>query len=174
MLQTVRELLLPAAQARVVLLINHVLSREPVALQRLQPHAGRRLRVEVVDAPGWLPTPPPMTVAVTPAGLFELDTPAMGAEPDLSLRVSMPTPAQWLDMAGGQTTPPSVRIDGAADLAAEMHWLVDHLRWDIEGDLAQAIGPLPARVVMSVGRAGAGALRRLFAGAAPQPDGTAR
>jgi ubiquinone biosynthesis accessory factor UbiJ len=174
MLQTVRELLLPAAQARVVLLINHVLSREPAALQRLQPHAGRHLRVELADAPGWLPTPPPMTVAITPAGLFEVDTPTASVEPDLSLRVSMPTPAQWLDIAGGQATPPAVRIDGAADLAADMHWLVDHVRWDIESDLAQAIGAMPARVVMSVGRAGAGALRRLFAGAAAQPDGTTR
>ena len=157
-----------------MLLINHVLSREPAAMQRLQPHAGRRLRVELADAPGWLPTPPPMTVTVSPAGLFELDTAAPTAEPDLSLRVSMPTPAQWLDMAGGHVPAPAVRIDGAADLAADMHWLVDHLRWDIEGDLAQAIGAMPARVVMSVGRAGAGALRRLFAGAAPQPDGAAR
>jgi ubiquinone biosynthesis protein UbiJ len=174
MLQTVRELLLPAAQARVVLLINHVLSREPAAMQRLQAHAGRHLRVELTDAPGWLPTPPPMNVAISPAGLFELDAPSTTPEPDLSLRVAMPTPAQWLDMAGGQAAVPAVRIDGAADLAADMHWLVDHLRWDIEGDLAQAVGAMSARVVMSVGRAGARALRRLFAGAAPQPDGPAR
>jgi ubiquinone biosynthesis accessory factor UbiJ len=174
MLQTVRELLLPAVQGRVVLLINHVLSREPAAMQRLQPHAGRRLRVELADAPGWMPMPPPMAVALTPAGLFEADTPTASPEPDLRLRVSMPTPAQWLDLAGGQAAAPAVRIDGAADLAADMHWLVEHVRWDIEGDLAQAIGALPARVVMSVGRAGAGALRRLFAGAAPQPDGAAR
>jgi ubiquinone biosynthesis protein UbiJ len=174
MLHTVREFLLPAVQARVLLLINHVLSREPAAIQRLQPHAGRHLRVELTDAPGWLPTPPPMNVAISPAGLFELHTPSTTPEPDLSLRLSMPTPSQWLDMAGGQATSPAVRIDGAADLAAAMHWLVDHLRWDIEGDLSQAIGALPARVVMGVGRAGAGALRRVFAGAAPQPDGAAR
>jgi ubiquinone biosynthesis protein UbiJ len=174
MLQTVRELLLPAAQGRVVLLINHVLSREPAAVERLRPHAGRRLRVELADAPAWLPTPPPMAVIVTPAGLFDVDAPSTAGAPDLCLLVSMPTPAQWLDIASGQAAPPAVRIDGAADLAADMHWLVDHVRWDIEGDLAQALGPMPARVVMSVGRAGAGALRRLFAGAAPQPDGAAR
>jgi len=174
MLQSIRELLLPAAQGRVVLLINHVLSREPAAMRRLQPHAGRHLRVELIGAPGWLPTPPPMSVVLSPAGLLELAAPTTVAEPDLKLRVSMPAPAQWLDMAGGLVPAPAVRIDGAADLAAEMHWLVEHLRWDIEADLSQAIGALPARVVMGVGRAGAGALRRVFAGAAPQPDGAAR
>jgi ubiquinone biosynthesis accessory factor UbiJ len=177
MLQTVRELLLPAAQARVLLLINHVLSREPAATQRLRPHAGRLLRVELVDAPGWMPTPPPMAVTITPAGLFEAEVDPAALEPDLSLRVSMPTPAQWLDVAGGQAAP-AVRIDGAADLAADMHWLVDHVRWDIEGDLAQTIGAMPARLVMSVGRAGAATLRRAFAGtgagAESPPGGAAR
>jgi ubiquinone biosynthesis accessory factor UbiJ len=163
MLQTVRELVLPAAQARVVLLINHVLSREPAATQRLQAHAGRHLRVELVDAPRWMPLPPPMAVTITPAGLFEADVGSGALEPDLSLRVSMPTPALWLDVASGQAAP-AVRIDGAADLAADMHWLVDHLRWDIEGDLSQTIGATPARLVMSVGRAGAATLRRAFAG----------
>ncbi|NJN00286.1 MAG: hypothetical protein HC793_00995 [Aquincola sp.] len=66
MLQTVRELLLPAAQARALLLINHVLSREPAAMQRLQAHAGRRLQIEVVDTPGWLPTPPPLALTENP------------------------------------------------------------------------------------------------------------
>ena len=81
----------------------------------------------------------------------------------------MPTPGRLLDtLAGGAT--PDVRIDGAADLAGEMHWLVDNLRWDIEGDLAQALGPTPARAVMSIGRAGARALRRMFAAASPGPS----
>jgi ubiquinone biosynthesis accessory factor UbiJ len=58
-----------------------------------------------------------------------------------------------------------VRIDGEAALAADMHWLADNLRWDIEADLAQVVGPLPARLVMSIGRAGAQALR----GVVPRP-----
>ena len=34
-------LLMPALQDRLVLLINHVVSREPIAARRLQPLAGR-------------------------------------------------------------------------------------------------------------------------------------
>jgi ubiquinone biosynthesis protein UbiJ len=151
--------LLPAAQARLLLLINHVVSREAAAVERLRPLAGRRLRVEMGDVPGWLPTPPPLRATITPAGLFEIDTVAADEGPDLLLRLSAPAPGRLFDILAGNAAP-DVRIDGAADVAAAMHWLVDNLRWDIEGDLAQVLGSTPARVVMSVGRAGAQALRR--------------
>lgn len=164
MLQSVRELLLPAVQGRLLLLVNHVVSREPAARERLAAHGGKRLCVRLVDAPGWWPALPPLHTAVTPAGLFDSSAEAGMAEPDLTLSVTPPTPARWLDIAAGRGLP-EVRIEGAADLAADMHWLVDNLRWDLEGDLAQAIGPMPARVVMSVGRAGAHTLRRTVAGA---------
>jgi ubiquinone biosynthesis protein UbiJ len=176
MLQVVRELVVPTAQARVLLLINHVISREAAAIDRLRSHAGRRLRLELGDVPGWLPAVPPMRVVITPAGLFEGDAGAPDAAPDLTLRLPMPTPAQLLEMASGAALP-DVRLDGAADLAADMHWLVDNLRWDIESDLAEVLGAAPARVVMSVGRAGASALRRMAPGArpvSPQPDSASR
>jgi ubiquinone biosynthesis accessory factor UbiJ len=166
MLQSVRELVLPAAQARLLLLVNHVVSREPAAVQRLKGHAGRRLAVVLTDQPGWLPQLPPMRVVLTPAGLFDVDDaePARG-EPDLTLRLSMPTPTQVLAALSGGSLP-EVHIEGAAAVAADMHWLADNLRWDIEADLAQVVGSTPARLAMSVGRAARQALRRSFAPAA--------
>jgi ubiquinone biosynthesis accessory factor UbiJ len=170
MLQSVRELVLPAAQARLLLVVNHVVAREPAAVQRLKAHAGRRLAVALVDQPGWLPALPPMRVAITPAGLFDSDGDSLDAAPDLTLRMSMPAPPQLLAaLTGGPL--PSVHIEGAAAVAADMHWLADNLRWDIEADLAQAVGATPARLAMSVGRAARQALRRSFASA---PDNHAR
>jgi ubiquinone biosynthesis accessory factor UbiJ len=170
MLQSVRQWVLPAAQARLLLLVNHVIAREPAALQRLKAHAGRRLQVALVDQPGWLPALPPMRVTVTPAGLFDGDADPASDEPDLTLRLSMPTPAQLLaTLSGGPL--PEVRIEGAAAVAADMQWLADNLRWDIEADLAQAVGAMPARLAMSVGRAARQALRQPFA---PRPDSNAR
>lgn len=166
MLQSVRELVLPAAQARLLLLVNHVVSREPAAVQRLKVHAGRRLTVALVDQPGWLPALPPMRVTVTPAGLFDGDADPSPGEPDLTLRMSMPAPPQLLALLSGGALP-EVHIDGAAAVAADMHWLADNLRWDIEADLAQVVGSSPARVAMSLGRAARQALRRSFA---PGPD----
>jgi ubiquinone biosynthesis protein UbiJ len=40
------EMLAPAAIERLTLLINHVLGREPVAMERLKPHAGRVLLLQ--------------------------------------------------------------------------------------------------------------------------------
>ncbi len=170
MLQSVRELVLPAAQARLLLLVNHVVAREPAAVQRMKAHAGRRLAVALVDQPGWLPALPPMRITVTPAGLFDGDGEAPEAAPDLTLRMSMPAPPQLLAALSGGPLP-EVHIDGAAAVAADMHWLADNLRWDIEADLAQVVGATPARLAMSVGRAARQALRRSFAAG---PDSSAR
>jgi ubiquinone biosynthesis accessory factor UbiJ len=168
MLQSVRELVLPAAQARLLLLVNHVVSREPAAVQRLKAHAGRRLAVALVDQPGWWPVLPPMRATVTPAGLFDGDAESARGEPDLTLRLSMPTPPQLLAALSGGPLPP-VHIEGVAAVAADMHWLADNLRWDIEADLAQVVGATPARLAMSVGRAARQALRRSFAPADSHP-----
>lgn len=152
--------LLPPLQERVVLLVNHVLSREPVATQRLAPHAGRRVRIEVTGQPSFLPPPPSATVALTPAGLFELDAQADPTAPcDLRVALELPGPQQVLAALAGEARP-RVAIDGDAALAGQMQWLVDNLRWDIEGDLGAAIGPLATHQVMRAGRAVAAALRQ--------------
>jgi ubiquinone biosynthesis protein UbiJ len=53
-------------------------------------------------------------------------------------------------------------------LAAEINWLVDHVRWDLEDDLAHLIGDAPAHVVGDVARRAAQALRQ-FAAARSAP-----
>lgn len=156
MLHSVHSQLLPAVQARLVLLLNHVISREPAAAERLKAHAGRRVRIAPPALAGWLPALPDTTLAVTPAGLVEVD--AACAEPDLELRFAMPDLPQLLATLAGQAQP-AVQIDGDAALAGDIRWLVDHLRWDIEADLAGLIGPAPAHQLAEWGRAAAAALR---------------
>ena len=56
---------------RLTLLVNHLLTAEPAAMQRLLPHVGKRLRVEWIDWPSLLPVPPIAEFEVTPAGLLE-------------------------------------------------------------------------------------------------------
>ena len=60
-----------AAVARLALFINHVLASEAVATQRLQPHAGRVLAVQMKNWPAVLPPWPPLVFRITPAGLME-------------------------------------------------------------------------------------------------------
>jgi ubiquinone biosynthesis protein UbiJ len=173
MLQSVRELMLPAAQVRLLLLVNHVVSREPAALSRLSAHNGRRVAVELIGQPSWLPALPPMRILVTPAGLFEREDGSSATPPDLTLRFSIPRPEQLFAALTGSATP-EVRIEGMAAMAADMHWLADNLRWDIEADLAEVLGPTASRVVVGTGRSAALALRGFVASSATPPSGTPR
>ena len=159
MLDSVRAQVVPALQQRLVLLANHVLSREAAATARLAAHAGRRLCIAAAGGPAWLPVLPPLGLVVTPAGLFEWSESGDGADLRLTLRAD--DPARWLAVAAGNAKP-DLAIDGDAALAADVSWLADNLRWDIEADLAEIVGPVAAHEMGRAGRALAGALRARF------------
>lgn len=147
--------LVEETQRRLVLLINHVLMQEPEALARLARQKGR-----VVQACWRLFT---MRLAVTPAGLFELAEPS--ASPDLTLTLTEQSP--WvLAQAAMRGEKPPVRIEGDVQFAAEINWLVDHVRWDLEEDLSRLVGDAPAHAMGATVRRMAEALRQ-FAGRPP-------
>ncbi|PTT18057.1 hypothetical protein DBR12_16170 [Acidovorax sp. HMWF029] len=140
-------------QQRLVLFLNHVLMQEKEAMDRLVRQKGRVSRVQ------WRVYS--LALVVTPAGLFNLAPEA--AVPDLRLEVTETSP---LSLAQGalRGDKPAIRIEGDVQLAAEINWLVDHVRWDIEEDLARVIGDAPAHTVAQVASRGAQALRQ-FVGA---------
>jgi len=169
-LPSIAPLLMPALQDRLVLLINHVVSREPIAAQRLRPLAGRGLVVHLAGWPSLLPAAPDLVLGVTPAGLFErLDAPPPGAG-GLRIEIDAANPAK-LALGAFTGEAPTVSVQGDAAFAGEMHWLMDNLRWDIEDDLAGIVGPLPARQLAQFGRT----LRRTLSGMAARmaPSGGA-
>ncbi len=143
-------------QRRLVLLINHVLMQEPEAQARLarQPHRVVEARWRIFV----------MRLALTPAGLLELA--ATATPPDLTLTLTEESPLQLAQAALRGDKPP-VRIAGDVQLAADINWLVDHVRWDLEEDLSRLIGDAPAHAAGQAGRAMAQALRQ-FAGRAPE------
>ncbi len=130
-------------QQRLVLFLNHVLAQEKQAQDRLQRQKGRIVRVKLGVFS--------LDMIVTPAGLLDL-APAV-AKPDLVLTVPMDSP-QSVVQAVMTGKPPPVSIEGDVQLAAEVGWLADNLRWDVEEDLARVIGDAPAHAI-------AGAVRRL-------------
>ncbi len=125
-------------QHRLVLLLNHVLMQEPEATARLARLKGRVVRVQ------WRTLS--LTLAATPAGLLERATPDVAA--DLSLLVVDESPFAILQTAlnGGK---PNIKIEGDVQLAAEVNWLADHVRWDVEEDLSRIVGDAPAHAVVS-------------------------
>jgi ubiquinone biosynthesis protein UbiJ len=144
-----------------VLLLNHVLMQEPEAQARLRRQAGRvlegRWRNFVVR------------YVATPAGLLDLASPS--AVPDLTLTVTELSPLNLAQAALRGDKPP-VQIAGDVQFAAEVNWLVDHVRWDLEEDLSRIVGDAPAHAMGRAGRAMVEALRS-FVGRGPQPAGQA-
>jgi len=144
-------------QHRLVLFLNHVLMQEPQAQARLVRQKGRCVRMQ------WRGFS--LQFRATPAGLLEIED--GNAPPDLSLTVIEESPFALVQVAL-QGDKPAVRVEGDVQLAAEVNWLVDHVRWDVEEDLSRLVGDAPAH---ALGRAARGAAQALqgFVRAAPWP-----
>lgn len=152
MLQSFQALLAPALVERLVLMANHVLAAEPVATERLRHHVGRSIGVQWRDWPQRLPAPPVLLFHVTAAGLLEW-VPDAGAPElaDLTVRIDASRPLFLLgQLSRGARVP--MEVQGDAALAADVNWLVDNVRWDLEADLARVIDPRLAHEVANVGR----------------------
>lgn len=146
-------------QHRLVLLLNHVLMQEPQAQARLQRQQGRVMLAQ------WRSFA--IKLEATPAGLLDRAKPL--ARPDLTLTVTQASPFA-VAMAAMNGEKPSVSIEGDVQLAAEVNWLVEHVRWDLEDDLSRIIGDVPAHALSDAVRRMAKAVGT-FAGAAPTEKG---
>jgi ubiquinone biosynthesis protein UbiJ len=139
-------------QQRVVLFLNHVLMQEPAARDRLQRQQGRHVQLFWRDQV--------FQCGFTPAGLLEFIAPdASGKAADLVLRVSEPSPLA-LAKTVLQGDKPAIRIEGDVQLAAEVNWLIDHVRWDPEEDLARVVGDVPAHTLVQTAQRVIEALRK--------------
>ena len=165
MLHSLNAALSRAVIERATLWMNHVLASEPVATQRLVPHAGRSIRLHFVGWPTVLPALPPTAFRVTPAGLLEWcgDDAAAAADADpaaLTVNVDASNPAfAFAQALTGER--PKVDVSGDAAFAADLNWLADNLRWDYEDDLARVVGPVPARELARLASGAARGLREL-------------
>jgi ubiquinone biosynthesis accessory factor UbiJ len=171
MLQEWSHLFAPAVQDRICLLLNHVIGREPVAVARLAPHAGRAVIVHLRGWPSLLPAAPDLVLSISRAGLLErLDEAPADA---LRIEVDASNPA-LLALGSLSGEKPQVSVQGDAALAGDISWLMDNLRWDIEDDLAALVGPMAAYQLARWGRAAAQGLAALARTAASFAPGAAR
>ena len=136
---------------RLVLFLNHVLMSEPEAMARLARQKGQRIellwdRVQLQLSP-------------TPAGLLER---GRFEGFDLRLTVTEDTPVALVStLVRGDK--PKVRIEGDVQLAAEINWLIDHVRWDAEEDLARLVGDATAHTLAEAARKALASLRSFVA-----------
>lgn len=147
-------------QRRIVLLLNHILQQEPEACARLTRQQGRVVQLQ------WRALY--LKLSATPAGLLELATEQ--AKPDLQLVLTEESPlALASELLRGER--PGVRVAGDVQLAAEVNWLVDHVRWDLEEDLARLMGDAPSHALAQVGRGVAQKLREFIGSSKPADPG---
>jgi len=147
-------------QRRLVLLLNHVLQQEPEAQARLKRQAGRLVEAH------WRHFS--VRLVPTAAGLLDVGSPTQAA--DLTLTISEESPL-GLAQAAVRGEKPAVQIAGDVQLAAEVQWLVDHVRWDVEEDLARVFGDAPAHAMGNLMRRMAEAVRSFAGRAAAAPAG---
>lgn len=132
-------------QQRLVLLVNHVVMQEKEAQDRLARKKGNVLHIRwglfAID------------LRITPAGLFEriVASADQAVKPDLLVSVAADSPVTIVQslLAG---KPPPVKIEGDVQLAAELGWLAENLRWDVEEDLSRVLGDIPAHALADAGR----------------------
>ena len=144
-------------QNRLVIFLNHVLMQEPAAQERLKRQKGKPVRMQWGDFH--------LTLAATGAGLVE--RPVGNAAPELTMTLTQHSPlaiAQRM-MLGDK---PEVDVQGDVQLAAEVAWLVDNVRWDVEEGLSRVVGDATAHTIGRFARSAAQAVRR-FADRMPRP-----
>ena len=143
-------------QRRLVLLLNHVLMQEKEATTRLARQKGRVVLFQ------WQQFH--FKLLLTPAGLLDLARADSASDLTLSVTEASPLALAQSALRGDK---PAVRIEGDVQLAAEVNWLVDHVRWDVDEDLARLLGDAPAHALGQAVRRVAKALREFMAQRVP-------
>lgn len=124
----------------VVAALDHLLTRESWARERLRPHAGAVVRI---DGGALL-----LTLRIDEHGmLVACET---GVEPDVTL--TLPADAPFRLLLDRQSLFAGIRLAGSADIAEALAFVFRNLRWDVEEDLARVVGDIPARRLNLLGR----------------------
>src|SRR6476660_9131714 len=114
--------------------LNRLLQSEPWARERLVPFASETLELRA-------PPLPRLRFAIMADGRLG----AAQAETDASLVITVRPDALAAAAKGEDHLLRSIDVAGNARLAGEVMFLVRHLRWDVEEDLANFVGDVAAR-----------------------------
>lgn len=133
--------------AMITAALNHLLQGEPWARERLHAHAGAQalIRAGLFD----------VHLVVDSTGLFERGSPAQAA----AVTISLPPDTPFRLLTDRSSVFQAARLEGSADFAETLAFVFRNLRWDVEADLAQLLGDIPARRLEMLRVAGFGQAR---------------
>lgn len=119
--------------------LNHVLDQADWARLKLQPFAGRSVRIAMA----------PFALSFTISGDGRLQGSDATAKPaDLDIILPIDTPLRALQ--GSERVMAVAQISGPADLADALSFVLGRLRWDIEEDLSKVVGDVAAHRIVSM------------------------
>ncbi|MCK9261329.1 MAG: SCP2 sterol-binding domain-containing protein [Azoarcus sp.] len=119
---------------------NHLLAQSGWARSRLQPHAGKRARLDL--------SPVSIDFSIASDGHFAACS--SDEAPDVSLQLPLSESPRALN-GGIEALMSQVRISGNAELADALGFVFRHLRWDLEEDLSRVVGDIAAHRLVGTG-----------------------
>lgn len=114
----------------IIAALNHVAANAPWAREKLKPFAGREA---LFTMPPWR-----LQLLIGADGLFQSGR----GTPDVE--IALPADAPLLALRGEDEVMRAARISGSAEFADALSFVLRHLSWDFEEDLAKVIGDIAA------------------------------
>jgi len=124
--------------------INHLLGQAAWAREKLVPFAGHAAQIKL----------PPFEAAFLIGGDGFLAVPA--PEADLEVSISLPAATPLLALQGKDAVMRAARIEGSAEFAEALGFVIRNLRWDAEEDLSRVFGDIAAHRIVAGTREFAG------------------
>jgi len=128
-----------ALPAPLLAAINHLLGQADWARAKLAPFAGHAARIKL----------PPFEAAfwVGVDGCITAPTLATETEPEVS--ISLPAATPLLALQGKDAVMRAARIEGSAEFAEALGFVIRNLRWDAEEDLSKVVGDIAAHRIVA-------------------------
>lgn len=113
--------------------LNHVLAQSPWAEKKLAVFAGRHARISM---PPWR-----LGLVVGADGRFVA---AAEADANADVEITLPAESPFLLLQGLERILQAARVEGSAEFATELAYVLKNLRWDYEEDLSRVVGDIAA------------------------------
>ncbi|MCF8177393.1 MAG: hypothetical protein K9J74_02705 [Sulfuritalea sp.] len=130
--------------APLMVAINHLLGQASWARGKLAPFAGHAAQIKM----------PPFEAAFLISEDGCISTP--DAEAALEVSISLPATTPLLALQGKEAVMRAARIEGSAEFAEALGFVIRNLRWDAEEDLSKVVGDIAAHRIMTGTREFAG------------------
>lgn len=129
-----------ALPAPLLAAINHLLGQAAWAREKLAPFAGHAARIRLPPFEG--------AFMIGEDGCIAAPMLANPAEAEPEVNISLPAATPLLALQGKDAVMRAARIEGSAEFAEALGFVIRNLRWDAEEDLSRVVGDIAAHRIV--------------------------